>query len=48
MEYNSIQLLKSLSLSSTKQVNKRIPFIETLIRILDKANKISNELFLTV
>jgi hypothetical protein len=48
MEYNSIQLLKSLSLSSTKRVNKRIPFIETLIRILDKANKISNELFLTV
>jgi hypothetical protein len=50
MEYNSIQLLKSLTLSTTKQVNKfkDIPFIETLIQILDKANKISDKVFLSV
>ena len=48
MEYNSIQLLKSLSLSSTNQVNKKIPFIEPLIKILDKANNISNKVFLSV
>ena len=48
MEYNSIQLLKSLSLSPLKEVKKKIPFIETLLTILEKANKISNKVFLTV
>jgi hypothetical protein len=48
MEYNSIQLLKSLSLSPQNKVKKKIPFIETLIPILEKANKISNKVFLTV
>lgn len=48
MEYNSIQLLKSISSSSPKRVNENIPFIKSLITILDKANKITNKVFLTV
>lgn len=48
MEYNSIQLLKFISSSSPKRVNENIPFIKSLITILDKANKITNKVFLTV
>ena len=48
MEYNSIQLLKSLSVSSLNGVNKQISFIDNLITIMDKANKISNEVLLTI
>jgi hypothetical protein len=48
MEYNSIQLLKSLSSSHLKRFNKNIPFIKNLIFILDRANKITNQVFLTV
>ena len=47
MEYNSIQLLKSLS-ASPKRINENIPFIVSLLTILDKANKITNKVFLTV
>lgn len=48
MDYNSIQLLKSFSSSYLKRVHKNIPFIKQLIIMLDKANKITNKVFLTV
>jgi hypothetical protein len=48
MEYNSIRLLKSLSPQPLKRFNKNIPFIEKLVTILDRANKITNKVFLTL
>jgi hypothetical protein len=48
MEYNSIQLLKSLSSQPLKRFNKNIPFIGGLINILDNANKIANKVFVTI
>jgi hypothetical protein len=48
MEYNSIQLLKSLSSSHSKRFNKNVPFIKHLIVILDRANKITNNVFSTI
>ena len=48
MEYNSIQLLKSLSSRPLNRFNKNIPFIKSLINILDKSNKIANKIFTTL
>jgi len=44
MEYNSIQLLKSLTKSQTVDTKKNIAFVDKLILTLDKANKIANKI----
>lgn len=44
MEYNSIQLLKSLTTPQTIDVNKKIGFVDKLILAMDKANSITNKL----
>jgi len=45
MEYDSIHLMKSLSSLKIKRFNKNIPFIEGLLHILERANKITNNIF---
>lgn len=44
MEYNSIQLLKSLTKSQSIDVNKNIGFVDKLLLSMDTANKITNKI----
>ena len=48
MEYNSIQLLKSLTQSQPIEVNKNIGFVNKLLLAMDKANKIANKIMSTI